>query len=161
MHNSHRQKSLLAKFGSAALFSMALMSGLVLGGCDKAESPVAVDPKADITLIYPVGGETFHVGETINIKWSVKEGLVSPITSVDLMISNDDGITWKNFKIGVGSIPDDAPSWGNFPLLIRATTDGSPAMNVVSAKCRFRVQSYTQPDRKATTASTFTILAAP
>ncbi len=161
MHNSQRQNHLLVKFGSTAFLFTALISGLAAFGCNKTDSSTGpvIDPNAPITLISPKGGETFHVGDTMWVKWTVKDDPVSPITAVDLMISADSGKTWGYAKSG--SVADDVKGWGNFPYVVSSTTDDGKHTSLISARCKFRVQLYATLDvtKMATSPTTFTILA--
>lgn len=141
------------------MLSAALMAGLAMSGCNKSDpatGPVT-DPNAPITLTSPKGGETFHVGDTMWVKWTVKDDPVAPIVSVDLQISADNGKTWGFAK--TGSVPVEAPSFGNFPYVVQATTVGTPQFSLLSSNCLFRVRSYTETNKLSVSPGTFTILA--
>ncbi len=64
-----------------------------------------VDPEGrpHIELTYPEGGEVWNYDEWETITWETAEG-DNPISTVDLMYTLDEGLTWSDIAIG---IPDD------------------------------------------------------
>lgn len=144
----------------ALAFAGLLAAGLSATGCqeDDATGPAS---DAKITLTKPVGGETYKVGDSLKVTWTIKDDPSDPIDAVDVLLSPDDGMTWGYLRSG--SITPLSASWQNFAWKIKDTL----VVNTVkvalagNAKCRVRVMQYSTADSKeiSTSARAFSILA--
>ncbi|MBD3240127.1 MAG: hypothetical protein GF331_06035 [Chitinivibrionales bacterium] len=89
-----------------------------------------------IRLDSPNGGETFHVGDTITVRWSVR---APDLQLVDVSFSPDEGETWTilntDESIGIG-----APEWGNYTWVIPSSIAGRQIAG--SSTCLMRVGEY-------------------
>lgn len=52
-------------------------------------------------VIYPNGGETLTAGTTISLQWQASDDVA--VSSVDLMLSRDDGATWEPLVSGIAN----------------------------------------------------------
>lgn len=148
----------------APVLSLAglLAVGAVVSGCDSEE---AANPDSDALLVLtsPQGGETFTVGQTIQVKWETPK--VDPARPVDLMnvqFSWDNGQRWASLP--EQAIPKGSTAWGNFSWTIPDSIRyGGLRIRVVdSTRCLLRVLDYNAVDssQRATLPKTFTIRAA-
>ncbi|HKP96044.1 MAG TPA: hypothetical protein VJ385_09835 [Fibrobacteria bacterium] len=151
----------------ALLFAGAL-AALALAACDKAEttSPAA-DPNAKITLTKPVGGETFRFGDSLRIRWTVKDDPAGPIQAVDVLLSPDSGKTWVHLPYGPaglkGSIKPDSPYWNNFSWKVTDSLyvpEKDASVKLGNTHCLVRVKDYTSEaaSNRSTTASYISII---
>jgi hypothetical protein len=64
-----------------------------------------------LELLYPKGGESFKVGDTIRIKWSIHDQ--SQVGSVGIKYSLSGGAPWNVNLLGPGSFtyPDTSYLW--------------------------------------------------
>ena len=139
---------------SLSLGALALagaLTSLALSACDKSESPSApVNPNALITLIKPMGGETFKVGDSLRVRWSTKTDVEDPTTSVDVRFSPDSGATWFFVPWGpnqlTGSLGKDSYYWKNFAWKITDSLYSQDVLKKVkisgSNKCLIQVRDY-------------------
>jgi hypothetical protein len=78
----------------------------------KSDTPTTPVTHPPLELLYPKGGESFKVGDTVPIKWSVHEP--QNIPSVGISFSKDGGKTFPTTQIiGNGSVayPDTTFKW--------------------------------------------------
>ncbi len=147
-----------------------MLSSLALGACNKNDSgTAAADPNAMITLTKPLGGETYHVGDTLRVGWTVKTDPSDQITSVDVVLSPDSGKTWVYLPYGplqnrTGSITPLSPYWNKFAWAVTESLyvagTNSKIKLAGNAHCLVRVEDYDNPNlatRHATTPSYITI----
>lgn len=114
--------------------------GIFLAGCG-TESDEPSFPEKYIVLTNPKGGETYKVGQKIEVKWKLQGTGRDAINNVDIDLSNDSGKTWA--PISGGSIPDTDPRFGNFPWTIPDTLSRSGLRVDLKGKdCLMRVQQY-------------------
>jgi hypothetical protein len=110
----------------------------------------ALQADAGYTFVYPVGGETFVVGDTITIRWTA----TSDQYQCRIQVTVDDGLTLSTIPNSSVSVTDSA-SWGHFRWVIPDSMDGT---TLVSSQCRLFIKPY-NPDPVANdTTGTFTIL---
>lgn len=141
-------------------FAGLLVAGLSFSGCQE-EDTTGPGSDAKITLTKPTGGETYKVGDSLRVTWTIKDDPSDPIDAVDVLLSPDDGKTWGYLR--TGSITPLSPSWQNFAWKIKDTL----VVNTVkvplagNSKCRVRVMQYSTADSKeiSTSAGSFSILA--
>jgi len=102
-----------------------------------------------IRLTYPLGGESFKVGDTLPITWITKSNSPDPVDAVDVMISPDSGKTWAYLRSS--SIPPDSPDWGRFPWIVADSISmlGKKTNIVGNPGVCVRVEQYSSPDPKA------------
>lgn len=101
-----------------------------------------------LRLTYPLGGETFRVGDTARITWITKFDDNLPVEAVDVKISPDSGKTWANFR--ASSITTNDPGWRRFPWIVTdSITIRGQKLNIVGnpGVC-IRVEEYTSMDPK-------------
>jgi hypothetical protein len=53
--------------------------------------------KAHVALDYPVGGETFNQGDTVNVQWHIV--IPHDLQNWDLYFSDDGGATWQVIEL--------------------------------------------------------------
>lgn len=155
----NHQKNPLSTISRFLFFILAMQLLACAVGCQKSDSETGAGaPSTKITLLAPKGGEMVSVGDTLWIKWSIKDDSVDPFTAVDLEVSPDSGKTWDFIKNG--SIPVEAPSWGNFPLVVPAISQGKLKFPLANTNCLFRIKEYETNDITKTfiTKKTFLII---
>jgi len=74
--------------------------------------------KAHVALDYPVGGETFNQGDTVDVQWHIL--IPHDLQNWDLYFSDDGGVTWQAIEL------DLPPSQFNYLWVVPgiATTQG-------------------------------------
>lgn len=153
-HEDHRKPA----FG-ALLLSGALLLGASLAACSGDEAAGPADT-GKVSLVSPKGGETYAVGDTLWVRWTVKDD-PDPVDAVDVMLSPDDGKSWGFLRSG--SIGTASPSWGKFGWAIKDTIQIGAVKHALAgnASVRIRVMQYStdDPEKIATTASAITIKA--
>jgi hypothetical protein len=101
-----------------------------------------------IRLTYPLGGESFKVGDTLPITWTVKDDPANPVDAVDVMASPDSGKTWAYLR--PGSILPESPSWERVPWIVPESLSvfGNKTGLVGNPGVCIRVEQYSTPDPK-------------
>jgi hypothetical protein len=126
---------------------MALTAAALLpiAGCDPANGPAGPADTSEILLVYPKGGETLKVGSTLTVKWAEQGQGKTDVNAVDVMLSPDGGKSW--FPLMAHSIKPGAPEWEKFPWVIPDTFEyvGNKYPLANNAKCRIKVDQYTDP----------------
>jgi hypothetical protein len=64
--------------------------------------------KAHVALDYPVGGETFNQGDTVNVQWHIV--IPHDLQNWDLYFSDDGGATWQVIELDLPPPPLRAAS---------------------------------------------------
>jgi hypothetical protein len=148
-------------FSFAGLALAGTLAALALGACNKSSTEPLPDADKWIALSQPLGGETYKVGQSLNVKWTLKENPNGPIDAVDVLISPDSGKTWV-FLNANGSIHPTSAAWENFSWKVTdslyvPTLDDSIAL--VNTHCLVRVEEYSTADalKRSTTHSTISI----
>jgi hypothetical protein len=83
---------------------------LILNGCNK-NSPTAVPEPvgtADVTVLFPNGGQTYHIGDTVQIKWKMSSKFSG---SMVYLMLNDGGSPSLLNRTGKIPIPDTTFKW--------------------------------------------------
>jgi hypothetical protein len=114
----------------------------VLTGCGEDAAGPTVDPDAQLILLEPRGGETFHVGDSLKVRWKAQGEGLQEISSVTLGVSPDSGQTWISLKNG-SIAPTDA-EWGAYGWKIPASlvAKGKTFELSGNSKILVRVQDY-------------------
>jgi hypothetical protein len=153
-HDNRRQSA----FG-AVLLSGALLLGSGLAACSGDEAAGPADT-GKISLVTPKGGESYTVGDTLWVKWTVRDD-PDPVDAVDVMLSPDDGKSWGFLRSG--SISTASPLWGNYGWAIKDSIQIGAVKHALAgnSSVRIRVMQYStdEADKIATTASSITIKA--
>ncbi|MBD3242944.1 MAG: hypothetical protein GF331_20295 [Chitinivibrionales bacterium] len=99
-----------------------------------------------ITLVSPVGGETYDVGDELRVQWRT-----SQVSEVNVYLSSDEGETWTKLNATGGSIgqTDDPAVWGDYPYVLQPGD--------ASGMCMVKVEDYNQPSTYAVSPATFTV----
>lgn len=142
----------IRKNRSASLAASALFAGLAaftFSACDSTESPPScMTAKTDglITLTSPSCGESFKVGSTMNVRWTVKDDPDAP-DAVDVMLSVDNGSSWGYLRSG--SISIGTPNWSDYPWVVKDSLLVSGVkVGLVGKKALVRVMQYSATDPK-------------
>lgn len=147
-----------------SLPGFCLVAGLLAGAlaaCSDEESPAgpSENPNALITLSSPKGGETYRIGDTVWVEWTVKD-VANPVDAVDPMLSADSGKNWVNLKsasIAVGTL-----SWGRWgwkvPDSVRSSTG---YIRLAGRSVKLKVEQYSTSDSLKMAHSGFFTLTAP
>ena len=73
-----------------------------------ALSALSLNALAHVSLLYPVGGETFQAGETVMIQWQID--IYHGPCNWDLQFSNDGGGSWQSIASDLPE-PDSTYHW--------------------------------------------------
>jgi Bacterial Ig domain len=114
--------SRLNVFGALALagaFAFAM-------NCNNS-TPNNPTPKPTLQLLAPIGGESYKVGSTVNVRWTINDK--TKVSSVKLELSTDDGVLYAVLANKSFSYPDTSYSW---------TVDSTQ----VSSKCLIMISDY-------------------
>ena len=137
-------------YACASLAALALAGSLGIAACD-SNSSSATAPDADkwIALTTPLGGETYKVGDSLRIKWTVKDNPAGNIEAVDVELSPDSGKTWGFLPWGpsktTGSVKPTSPYWENFAWKITDTlyiASKDASIKLAGRQCLVRVKDY-------------------
>jgi hypothetical protein len=94
---------------------------------------------AGLTVLAPNGGETFHVGDTMYVRWSAD---TTRVGAVNIEISFDAGNGW-NLLTSSHSVYVTDSTWGDYRWVVPeslATVSGT--ISTLSASCLVRVWNY-------------------
>lgn len=155
------EKTRLLRMGWMATSMVALataLGGLVLTGCDSTDSGPEGDPNAEIVITSPRGGETFHVGDTLRVKWKAQGKGLTEVDAVNIEVSPDSGKTW--LTVLTRSIGTRDANWGNYPWAIPATLERLAIVYTLTgnAKCMIKIMQYSTGDpNKIASTKAFTI----
>jgi hypothetical protein len=76
-------------------------SGPTLADMSDNDFSIVAPVEPSLGLVYPSGGETLYVGDTVTLSWAM-QGIAGP---VGLMYTVDDGTTWKSITtLAAGSL---------------------------------------------------------
>lgn len=155
---SYRFRGGFFAFGAAMAFA-ATSAFLFISGCNSsATGPTGPTDTSEILLVYPKGGESFKIGSTLTVKWTEQgQGKIN-VNAVDVLFSPDAGKTW--IYLNTRSIKPGDAQWENFAWVIPdALNDPSSGQFALAnnAKCRIKVDQYTDPSSIFETSKDFTI----
>lgn len=119
---------------------------LLIGSGCKSNSPAQPPTPKPLALLQPRGGEQYHVGQQVPIKWTIDDSLANHyggLSSVRVELLHDTALTASHDStivqtLGNGSFsaspppPDTSYLW---------TVDSAHAF----ASCRIKIVSYTDP----------------
>lgn len=107
-----------------------------------------------ITILEPVGGQTYAVGQVLAVRWTA----LPTAGAVAIEMSPNGGDNW--FTIVDSSITQSDAGWGAFRWTIPPTvTKGATTMSTVSSDVIVRVYKYVDPGVGDVSPSSSTILA--
>jgi hypothetical protein len=95
-----------------------------------------------VTLVSPLGGQKYSVGQTVQIQFRMD---TLARTQVYLKLSVDNGRTFQNFTGNYGiNKADYGATWGTYNWTIPDSLDknGGGSMSTVSTLCRIRIEPY-------------------
>lgn len=100
---------------------------------------------AHVTLLYPVGGETFQAGQTVMIQWHI--AIYHGPCNWDLQFSSDGGGSWQSIAT---DLPESALSYNwTVPNIqtgsaqVRVTQDNNTGMDYSDASNNFTINTTT------------------
>lgn len=106
---------------------------------------LSINAFAHVTLLYPVGGETFQAGETVTIQWQI--AIYHGPCNWDLQFSNDGGASWQSI---VSDLPESALSYNwTVPNVqtdsaqVKVTQDNNTGMDYSDASNNFTINTTT------------------
>jgi len=145
------------------LKSLAPKSLLLAGsiyGLMACNSSTGSDATGIISISSPSAGSSWNVGDSLAVKWTVKQDPIKVVDAADVLLSADDGVNWT--ILNPASLPPESPKFGNYKWMIPDSLNVIALGHKVSLKgakkCRIKVQEYStqDPDLMATTGD-FTI----
>jgi hypothetical protein len=94
-----------------------------------------------VTLLSPLGGQTFSVGQAMQIRFCTDTFSVQQLL-IDLSVNN--GRTWNVTTSGYGiTMKDFGASWGTYTWTIPDSIDLSGGrLSTISDQCRLRIRPY-------------------
>jgi hypothetical protein len=139
------------RLNSLASNSLALAALCALAACDKAE-PTAPPVSATqmLFLSSPTAGSKLKVGDTLAVKWTVKDdptGAGRSVDAVDIFLSPNGGHDWGTLTRSGSIKPTDTKQWGNYKWAITDSVyiqDLNQKLPLKGAtNCRVKIQDYT------------------
>jgi hypothetical protein len=118
------------------ILKIALVLSCGLFGCKNSTSPTPPPPAGPLQITYPVGGETLHRGDSIQITWTADS---SKFTQVAVYLSTDGGAHY-NFSYPVDPNPINSGA-GKFGWKIDSTS-ADTSIHLPSNNCKIRLQDY-------------------
>jgi hypothetical protein len=148
---------------AAAALSLGLAAFAISACDDPASSPSCTSPSnpdALIAITSPACGSSFKVGDSIRVKWTVKDDPEAP-DAVDIQLSPDSGATWGYLK--ANSIPKAATNlWGNCAWAAQdSLLIGGVMKGLKGKQLQIRVRQYTNSDPKKNAVSGFITITSP
>lgn len=138
---------------AAAIFAFA--------ACDKSDNTSPDASSGLITITSPKAGSTWHVGDSLEVNWTVKDDPNNVVDAIGVSVSPDGGKTWG--ALHSNSISPENPKWGKFRWKITDSlyinTENKTVMLAGSTTCRVKVAQYTpsNPALMIVTTGDFTI----
>lgn len=129
----------------AAALSLGLAAFAFTGCGDEATAPAST---GFITLTSPKGGETYKVGDTLRVTWSVTDDLDAP-DAVDVKISADGGTSWGWINRKSISKEDVPTTWPSFKWAVtESTLIAGVQVGLIGKDVLVRVLQYSATDPK-------------
>ncbi|MBW8890563.1 MAG: hypothetical protein JF616_22650 [Fibrobacteres bacterium] len=108
---------IISRMNHPATKTLALAAVLsALAACDKTSPTGPTNTTTMITLSAPAAGSTHKVGDSLEIKWTVRDdptGAGRVITGVNIALSPDGGTNWGTLNPN-GSVQPTSKQWGDF-----------------------------------------------
>jgi hypothetical protein len=122
---------------------------LLIAGAALAQPP--------ITLFEPNGGETYHVGDTMRIRWTADSS--APLVTINMAVDGGESGWWyligATRGIGMGD-----PGWGDTSWVIAdSLSDATTVVSTVSSRCLVKIRNYVDGITADDSDSVFTISA--
>jgi len=157
MHCFPRLKDL----GRGWLGLFLLIAGPLLIACNGSGTGPAEDPNAQLVLLEPLGGETYHLGDSLHVRWKAQGKGLDEISSVTIALSPDSGTTWISLKNG--SVGTEDVQWGDLVWKIPATLSARGMDFDLAGRTHVlvRVQNYqndADPNQRAVTPKPISIV---
>jgi len=104
---------------------------LLIAGAALAQPP--------ITLFEPNGGEFYHVGDTMRVRWTAD----SSAALVNIEMCTDAGESGNWYLLTARAVGMGGPGWGDTSLIIAdSLRDATTAVSTVSSQCLVRIRNY-------------------
>jgi len=125
--------------------AIAICAASLMPGCNDAAATAPDATSGLITISSPKAGSTWHIGDSLIVKWSVKDDPNNVVDAVGISLSADDGMSWG--ALHSNSIAPNNPKWGRFAWKITDslfinTQNKSVALAGLKT-CRVKVAQYT------------------
>lgn len=124
-----------------------LLLAAAVGLLAACNSPTGSDSTAIITISSPAAGSTWKVGDSLAVKWAVKQDPIKVVDAADILLSTDAGKNWT--ILNSASIPPESPKFGNYkwpiPDSINVISLGHK-VSLKSAQCQVKVMEYSTQD---------------
>lgn len=130
---------------SSAPKSLLLAAALsLLAACD---SSTGSDSSAIISVSSPAAGSVWKVGDSLVVKWTVKQDPIKVVDAADILLSADGGKDWT--ILNNASIPPESPKFGNYKWFIPDSLNVISLGHKVSLRsqnCQVKVMEYSTKD---------------
>jgi hypothetical protein len=143
-----------------SLAPKSLLLAASIYGLMACNSTTGSDSTAIINVTSPAAGSSWNVGDSLIVKWTVKQDPIKVVDAADILLSADGGQNWT--VLNPGSIPPESAKFGNYKWLIPDSLNVIALGHKISLKgakqCRVKVEEYsTQDPDLMTTTGDFTI----
>jgi hypothetical protein len=136
---------------------LAALAACLLSGCDESPSEPAATGR--ITFTSPAKGAALKVGDSLRVRWITKDDVNDPFTSVQVLLSNDDGKTF--YQLINKSVKPGTAEWEKVAWLIADSLEyksGSKIKVSGCTACRVKVMEYSTADpEKIAVSEAFTV----
>lgn len=120
---------------------------LLVAGAALAQPP--------ITLFEPNGGQTYHVGGTMRIRWTADSS--SALVDIEMCVDGDESGVW--YRINTQAIGLGGPGWGDTTWVIADSLhDATTTVSTVSSRCLVRIRNYIDQVTEDRSDSVFAVL---
>lgn len=143
----------------SGLLVLGAMSACTESTTEPTTTPNPTTATSLITLNNPTGGQTYKVGDVMNIRWTAKNDPVDKVDAVDILYSKDNGANWE--FLNESSVFDTSAVWGNYPWKIPDSilVDGR-YVSPISPTAKIKVEQYSTGDPdKIAISNTFSVSA--
>lgn len=146
-------------FIASGFMVVGAMIGCTESTTEPTTTPNPTTATSLITLNNPTGGQSYKVGDVMNIRWTAKADPVDKVDAVDILYSKDNGANWE--FLNESSVFDTSAIWGNYPWKIPDSilVDGR-YVSPISATAKIKVEQYSSSDPdKIAISNTFSVSA--